>query len=301
MDCKISLTLAPPLKKSFFDFTIHTINNSERFDTDKSISDAVAIIEQSKYLKLVALNFHIGTNIKSIKPYRKAIEYTYGIYKRLYRKGIKLNIIDIGGGFGCSNINTLNLNDVASTYLFNKSPSNNRTGGDYLIDDIANTIAVLNNKLEEEKIPVPIIYAEPGRWLTASSQVLLLRVLNVEDGKGDKIYCDGGAMNISPLLLAEKHRVENISAVKKEKVKNYDIYGKLPMPLDVVAKGVTLPITNKNDILAVWDTGAYFYSLSNNFGGSRPAFAAINDGKVLYYKPKETAEEFINSFKEKDD
>lgn len=291
----VSLRIKPKLRRNPFDFTLLASSGGySGFADPNELASALTFIKNSEFLKLKGFNFHLGTNIKSAAPFKNAISQILKIYKMAWEKGHEPEIIDIGGGFGFNSIHTINLLEAFKIYGLRKKPKSNSHTSQGIIPAVAEHLSNEIQKLKLNRtIKEPAIFIEPGRALTAACQALLLEVTDAQPGKPGRVHCNGGAMSLSPLLLAEIHDVTNLSASNKNAYGDYDIMGNLPTPLDVVATGKRILKISKGDILAVWDTGAYFASLGNNFAGPRPAVVLLDDNKIKLIKRRETVEDIL--------
>jgi len=167
---------------------------------------------------------------------------------------------------------------------------------DVVLEIVGMIARTLQEFVRNHGIEMPTIYAEPGRALVASGQLLLLRVEAVKTRpRGNAVaVCDAGALSLSPLLLSETHAILVANKADYKRTARYDLLGNLPAPLDVVAIGRELPLLEKNDIVAVMDTGAYFTALGNNFAGPRPALVTVDDGTATLARRRESFEDMIS-------
>ena len=101
--------------------------------------------------------------------------------------------------------------------------------------------------------------------------------------------------NIRPALYQAEYTVVNASRVDGEKG-IYNIAGKCCESGDIIAKGVSITKPLCDDILAVYATGAYCYSMSMNYNGlTRPGVIFVNNDKVSVAIRKETYEELVKT------
>lgn len=140
-----------------------------------------------------------------------------------------------------------------------------------------------------------MVAAEPGRLLSGPCQLILLTVQDIIQRKNrkDVIFCDAGAMSLSPMLLTEQHAVLSLFAKRRE-TKNYEVLGMLPSALDRVAASAELPEMSIGDRIAVLDTGAYFLPMNNHFSGPLPPVAWIENGAVDLVRKAEQMKELYS-------
>jgi diaminopimelate decarboxylase len=255
------------------------------------------ILSEEPALRLQALHFHIGSGIRTAHPYKLALTTALHVWEDVLNRGFSPHVLDIGGGFNISTLKELNLWEAFRLFGWNKSLASPLRRQYNLMSDIAR---LCSHKLQDfslkRGVPLPKVYVEPGRALSASAQLLLLTVESViERRKGSAVaLCDGGAMSLSPLLLSEYHTILAANRATNGQTQNYNIIGNLPTPLDVVSLQRELPTLSAGDVLAVMDVGAYFTSLGNNFAGPRPAIVMIEDGKAMLIRRRETFEDLIS-------
>ncbi|MEA3316315.1 MAG: biosynthetic arginine decarboxylase [Campylobacterota bacterium] len=127
------------------------------------ILEAVDILKDVKKLdKLTMIHFHIGSDMTTITPLKKALRESGHIYVELRKLGVSnLCSIDIGGGLGLE----------YSQFERNKQYSLKEFTSDviFTIKDIAN-----KNSIEE-----PDIFIESGRFISAPSSVLIVPTLEL--------------------------------------------------------------------------------------------------------------------------
>jgi diaminopimelate decarboxylase len=259
---------------------------------------ALQILEGSAVIHFRGLHFHIGSGIKAASPYREALRNSAAFMDDVLKHGLNLEVLDIGGGFNIPTLQELDLWDAIRLFAFNRPPKAPcpRPQAE-LLSEVAGTCAEMLDGYfrRDHGLPIPRVYVEPGRAISASSQLLLLTVNSIVEGKSGNAaaVCDGGAMSLSQLLLTEYHSLFVANKAGSSPVRKYNIYGSLPTFLDLVAARRELPALNPGDVLAVMDTGAYFTSLGNNFAGPRPAVVMIEQGKATLIRRRETFEDLF--------
>ncbi len=297
----IGLRINPCLAKSRFDFTLTTGSRKSHIGFAPESSDwktALQLLRDSPRLRLRGLHFHIGTGVRSARPYQLALRNTLTMWSELLEKGFQPEILDIGGGFSTPTLKEFNLLEAICLFGFGRPPHHPAgQAQNTLIKEVARVCSTaLRNFAREHGTGMPIIYVEPGRALVASSQLLLLKVVLIKRRtRGvDVAVCDAGAMSLSPQLLSEQHAVLVANRPAGKRTARYDLMGNLPAPLDWIALHQELPILEQGDILAVMDAGAYFTSLGNNFAGPRPAIVMIDKGVPKLARRREAFEDMVS-------
>jgi diaminopimelate decarboxylase len=298
----IALRLNPGLRSRRLDLTVSmgTESSPAGFRPESSDwNEALEMLLSSPGLILRGLHCHIGTGISSGSPYREAVDALLRHWVELWRSGLRPTVLDIGGGFHTPSVRTLGLWEAARLLGWGKAPAPPATpvGGRLLLEVAAycreqfDRLARL--EIEGRCLEPPRLFLEPGRSLCGSAQLLLLSVERVVD-RGRRpafVLCDGGAMNLSLLLLSEYHDILAVGKADRVPARTYDILGSTPASLDIVGPGRELPELAPSDVLAVLDVGAYFTSLGNTFGGPRPAIVMLDGGDVRLIRRRETYED----------
>jgi diaminopimelate decarboxylase len=297
----VGLRINPGLRKRVFSFTVSTGTASSPIGFvlgSPEWQQALRMIARTPVLCFRGLHFHIGSGIRTSAPYREALRNTLSFLEDLRGGGLVPEVLDIGGGYNISTLKEIDLWEAIRLFAWNKPQHPPRfRPHTLLLGEVAQACAgILGGYCREKGIPIPEIFVEPGRALSASSQLLLLGVKSVVERKKRKLaaICDGGAMSLSHLLLSEYHTIFAANKADGLAGKRYNLYGSLPTPLDFVAAQRKLPQLASGDVLAVMDTGAYFTSLSNNFAGPRPAVVMVDNGERRLIRRRETFEDIFS-------
>jgi diaminopimelate decarboxylase len=140
----------------------------------------------------------------------------------------------------------------------------------------------------------PTLIFEPGRAITSSAQILLLRVLGVKSGaRGQNVVIADGGKNITMPLGYEYHEIFVASSVSEAPRECYDLYGPLCHPADILARRKWLPAVTPGATLAVMDAGAYFVPNQMNFSHPRPAAVMVENGEERVIRRRESFEDVI--------
>jgi len=296
----VGLRVNPALKGHRLDLTVSTgrasspmgfIIDSEKFRT------ALEMLASTPNLTLKGLHCHIGSGIRTVEPYRRALATVLRLWSTLWYSGYHPEILDLGGGFNVPSLKALSLWEAVRLFGWNKAPR--PPAGDrqkHLLRDVARTCEEqLRIFQEKENAPAPRLFFEPGRSLTATSQIILIQVQTIVERKKNAPYvlCDGGAMSLSPMLFSEYHEIKKVTRGDNGSSSIYNILGNMPTPLDIVAPGRRMPALAPGDVLAVMDAGAYFTSLGNTFAGPRAAIVLIEDGSSRLIRRRETYQDLV--------
>ncbi len=245
------------------------------------IDDAVELIlNEYKNLKLRGLHAHIGSQIFETSIYGDEIELLIKELARLDDKyGLKLDEINIGGGLGVK-------------YVESDCPPST-----YEIAEII--INKLNSAVRKYQIDYPSVFLEPGRSIISTAGVTLYTIGSSKQvPQGTKyVSVDGGmADNIRPALYQAEYiaeianKPENHNALQK-----VTIAGRFCESGDILIKDIELPNPEEGDILCVFNTGAYNYSMASNYNRvQKPAMVLVNNSQSAIIVLRETLDDLIS-------
>jgi diaminopimelate decarboxylase len=296
----VGLRLNPGLRKRVFDLTTATGSARCPIGFARGTPEwraALRIVRESPELRFRGLQFHIGSGIRSARPYREALRNVAPALEETLAAGLRPEVLDIGGGFGAPTVREIGLLEALRLFALNRPPRPAKPFLDGFLGEVAGACRdTVMSFAARHRLPVPSVLVEPGRALTASAQLLLLGVDAVVRGRNGRpsVFCDGGAMSLSQLLISEHHAIVAANRNGAGPAETCDIFGGLPTPLDIVSFRWKMPRPESGDLLAVMDTGAYFTSLGNNFAGVRPAIVMIDDGRAGLVRRRETYEDLVS-------
>jgi diaminopimelate decarboxylase len=218
-----------------------------------------------KNVKLVALDMHLGSQLSRIEPYRVGTERLLELVDELRKTGAKdLAFLDIGGGLGVR-------------YDSEQPPD---------LDAFAKSIGpmVKNSGLT--------LVMEPGRFIVGNAGALLSRVL-YRKSSGDKHYviADAGMTELlRPSHYGAFHRIEAVT--ERGSQVTADVVGPICESGDFLALDRQIVDVQPDDLIAVFDTGAYGYVMASNYN-SRPRAAEVlvDGGRFAIVTARETYED----------
>ena len=259
---------------------IQTGHLDSKFGFDLTqIDEAVEmILNDYKNIKLHGLHAHIGSQIFETSIYGDEVEILVKEISRLDKKfGLKLNEINIGGGLG------VKYNDS------DKPPAT------YQIADII--INRLNECIEKYSIDAPVLFLEPGRSIISTSGVTLYTVGSSKQVPNGKKYVavDGGmADNARPSMYGAEYIAEIANKTESENSETVTIAGRFCESGDILIKDITLPKLNEGDIICVYNTGAYNYSMASNYNRvQKPAMVLVNNSQSDIIINRETLDDVV--------
>jgi diaminopimelate decarboxylase len=140
---------------------------------------------------------------------------------------------------------------------------------------------------------------EPGRYLVAEAGIYVARVLDVKTSRGKKfVVLDGGmhhhlaASGNLGQVIKRNFPIAVLNKLDRTEDEEYDVVGPLCTPIDVLGRGVPLPLVEEGDLVGVFQSGAYALSASPVRFLSRPAPAEVlvSNGAARLISARETDE-----------
>jgi diaminopimelate decarboxylase len=222
--------------------------------------EAIARIQASRNLRLDGLHLHIGSQVLDTEPFARAVEAvaalgTFAVY-------------DVGGGLGVR----YTREDRAPTVE------------QYLdtITDAASACLPAGAKL----------VIEPGRSLVAESCTTLYQVTTVKRTGRTFVAVDGGmADNLDAALTGQRFEAALATRMLAPPDEVVELVGRQCESGDLLVSGLALPAPQAGDLIAMPVTGAYTYTLANNYNGAlRPPVVFCRDGHARIVAERETHE-----------
>ena len=259
---------------------IQTGHLDSKFGFDLTqIDDAVElIVNDYTNLKLHGLHAHIGSQIFEKSIYGDEIEILVKEIARLDEKfGLKLDEINIGGGLG--------VKYVEADY----PPST------YEVAEIV--IKRLYECIEKYKIDAPALFIEPGRSIISTSGVTLYTLGSSKQVPKGKTYfaVDGGmADNARPSMYQAEYDAQIANKPDYELAQTVTVAGRFCESGDILIKNIKLPEIEEGDILCVYNTGAYNYSMASNYNRvQKPAMVLVNNSQSDIIINRETLDDLV--------
>jgi diaminopimelate decarboxylase len=229
--------------------------------------------KDSKFIRWKGISAHIGSQIVSLEPFRKAFRRIAGYVGELRRAGIELEYLDIGGGLGVR-------------YTTEKTSS--RT-------DYARMVANLARPLGLH------LLLEPGRSIIAAAGVLLTRVIYSKRNRGKTFVVVDAAMNdlLRPALYGAVHPITKISrerGAKKTPTERVDIVGPVCETGDCLLHDWPLGEVTPGDVLAIWVAGAYGMAQASNYNArTRPSEVLVDGNRMTLIRRRETQKDLLRT------
>jgi len=249
------------------------------FDTDR-IREIVELYKQNEYVSLQGFHCHIGSQVFGEKAFKETVRVMMDFMKETSdTHQIELPVLNIGGGFGVY-------------YTKEDQPIEIKTLLSMIISETESYIQKNHINLKE-------LIIEPGRSIISNAGTTLYTIGYKKETYGGKdyVFVDGGMTdNIRPALYQARYSADVATNMNEKKSGNWTVAGKLCESGDVLIKDINLQPFTRGDILAIYTTGAYNYSMASNYNRIlKPAVVFIKDGVSREVVKRETFEDLIRN------
>ena len=278
---KILLRITPGIECHTHEY-IQTGHLDSKFGFDLTqIDEAVNLIKnECKNLEIKGLHAHIGSQIFETQVYYDEIGVLIKELKRINEvHNLNLDEMNIGGGLGI-------------TYTNEDCPPSVYELADVILKSIKENCAKYN-------FDEPVLYIEPGRSIVGTSGVTLYTIGSYKQvPKGRKyIAVDGGmADNPRPSMYGAKYVAEIANKKENENFEKVTVAGRFCESGDILIKDIELNSPETGDILCIYNTGAYGYSMSSNYNRVlKPAMVLVNNSQSDIIIKRETYEQLVQN------
>ncbi len=263
---------------------IQTGHLDSKFGFDLTQVDSALELIQDEYknLSVKGLHAHIGSQIFETKVFKDEVDILFAQMQRINEKfSLNLNEINLGGGLGVK-------------YTDCDLPPSTFEIADVIIN-------ALEENIKKYGIEPPIIYLEPGRSIVCTAGVTLYTIGSSKEVPHGKKYIavDGGmADNPRPSMYQAQYFAQIANKPEYPTAETVTVAGRYCESGDILIKDIKLPHPEEGDILCVYNTGAYNYSMSSNYNRVlKPAMVLINNGQADIIIERETLQDLIRNDK----
>lgn len=248
-------------------------------ETGEAFGAVKEVLEQ-KNVTLKGIHCHIGSQIFEIEPFKAAAEVMLGFMAKVKEElSYETKELNLGGGFGIRYL----IDDDAKLYKT-------------FMEQVSVTVKETCKRL---KLNIPFIMIEPGRAIVGPAGTTLYTIGAVKTIPGIRNYVsvDGG-MTDNPRYILYQSEYSIAVANKIDKPADYvaTIAGRCCESGDLIQEDAKIQTPEAGDILAVFCTGAYNYSMASNYNRvPRPAVVMIKDGKPRLIIKRESYEDMVKN------
>ena len=217
--------------------------------TGKKFIEILKKYKNSKFVNIICLSVHIGSQITSHVPYKNMLN---AVNKVIQQSKYKFKYIDLGGGMGIQYQNNSNKLDYLK---YNKL--------------IKSFLKKNNSK----------IIFEPGRSIVGNAGYLISKIIYIKQTNSKNFVILDSAMNdlIRPALYGAKHRIIPSKLNRKKISKKHEFVGPICETTDKFLTVANYQKISQRDIIIICDVGAYGMVLSSNYNlRPKPAEILVN-------------------------
>jgi len=279
---RVLLRVTPGVEAHTHDFiTTGQADSKFGFDLNNGQADEAFLqVKDHQYLELLGLHCHIGSQIFETDGFSLAAEklmQKISVWKEQF--DFQCTVLNLGGGFGIR-------------YTEEDKPLEPQE----YVKEMIETVQTFASKLN---LDLPEIWIEPGRSLVGDAGTSLYTVGSHKTVPNIREYIavDGGMSdNIRPALYDAKYEAVVANKANEEKSYTYTVAGKLCESGDKLIVDALLQPTEPGDILAIFCTGAYGYSMASNYNRiPRPAVVFVENGQHQLAINRESYENIIQN------
>jgi diaminopimelate decarboxylase len=249
----------------------------------KDGSATLAVKQSLEYanIELLGLHCHVGSQLLDTTAHEQAIRIMVRFMADVQKTGFTSRELNIGGGLGIRYLST------------HKPPT---------IEEFAEKLTtLLKRQIKSHGIEAPKLMLEPGRSIVGEAGTTLYQIgtikrVTIKKEPGFRIYVsvDGGLSdNPRPALYDAKYEAIIANKAKAEADAVVTIAGK-HCETDTLIEDTRIADPTSGDLLAVYSTGAYNYSMASNYNRQpRPAVVLVSDGKADVVVRRETIDDLV--------
>ncbi|QZY53218.1 diaminopimelate decarboxylase [Leucobacter tenebrionis] len=230
------------------------------------VEQAVRAIERMRAHPLMdfeGVHLHIGSQILNTHQFAEAVA-------KISTVG-EFGTYDVGGGLGVK-------------YTYDETPPT--------VDEYLDAIVAA----AREHLPAGArIMIEPGRSIVARAGVTLYRVVTVKRTGDVFVAVDGGlADNLDIALTDQRYEALLADRIDEPWTETVQLVGRQCESGDLFIDGAPMPPAKPGDLVVMPGTGAYNYTLANNYNGAlKPAIVFVRDGEARLVTRRETYEDLL--------
>jgi ornithine decarboxylase len=234
--CKVYVRLSVPNEGSEWPL-------SKKFGVEMDDASTLLRYARDKGLYPAGITFHVGSQCTNIYNWNTALEKTKALWDMAEKDKIKLDFINIGGGYPI-----------------------NYTRNVVQVEAIEKNI----NNLIYEKFPRDIkIFIEPGRAVVGDAGVFVATVIGKAQRADDNwLHIDVGVFNgLMESVGGIKYSYLVECSNRNKQKKKWFLAGPSCDSFDIIDKGLLLPEPEVGNLILIFSSGAYTTSYASEFNG----------------------------------
>ncbi|MBQ9549931.1 MAG: diaminopimelate decarboxylase [Lachnospiraceae bacterium] len=279
---KVMVRITPGVAASTHDYII-TGKLDSKFGIpmeDDVLYPLIKNVIDSPYTDFQGLHMHIGSQLFTTKEYMESLEVMLTTATEIKRRlGEDVKELNLGGGFGV-------------TYT-----DEERKPYSFFLDPMMERIIGWSEDMGMER---PKVSIEPGRSIIAEAGITLYTVGQIKEIRDVRKYVsiDGGmGDNIRVPLYDAVYTGIIANRAEEPCIDKVTVCGKCCESGDIIIRDLMIPESTKaGDIVAVYSTGAYGYTMASNYNNCPiPAAVLVKDGRHALLIKRQTYEQIFEN------
>ena len=247
-----------------------------------SVADGTAFLAAKKIIAAKNLNYlglhtHLGSQIFELEPYEQLADCFVKLAQEIKNKlKAETTEFNMGGGFG------VKYTDADTSIDFGAG--------------IKHVAKAVKEKAAKAGLKKPFLVFEPGRSIVAEAGITLYTVGAVKDTGIKKYVAADGGMFENPRYALYQSKYSAVIANKAglPQTDKVSVAGKCCESGDIIIGETFLQKAERGDILAVFCTGAYNFSMASNYNRNPvPPVVMVKDGKSRVIVKGQTFEDMF--------
>lgn len=276
----VSLRIKPGVEAHTHEYIV-TGTDDSKFGLGVRDGEAMRAVEsilRQPMLHLRGLHAHIGSQIFDEQPFAITAQVFADFAEEIRsRFDYEIEEINFGGGYGV-----------------------NYTSQDAPLPAVDYVKTMVNVYLQHHRGPnVPRFVIEPGRAIVGEAGITLYTVGTVKDIPGIRRYIsvDGGmGDNPRPALYQAEYSALLANKASEAGTQAVRVAGRYCESGDVLIQECMLPPCERGDVLAVFSTGAYNFSMFMGYNRvARPAVVLVKQGKSALMVQRQSLEQILEN------
>lgn len=229
---------------------------------------AFQLLTNHEFINFKGLHCHIGSQLFEADQLIMANNILFDKISEWYSSAQYIpEVLNLGGGFGIR-----------------------YTGQDHPIPHqiyVKKIVESVQQQVNQLGIPMPEIWIEPGRSIAGNAGITLYTTGSMKKIPGIREYVsvDGGMTdNIRPALYNAQYEGVIANKASSDPIKEVSVAGKCCESGDMLIWDLPVPEIESGDIMAIFSTGAYGYSMAshyNRFPKSAVVFVENGQDKLV--------------------
>jgi len=259
---------------------MQTGGGSQKLGIDEEqIETVIKTALKMKWVKLQGIHVYVGSQILDHNVLLESIENTLNIACRTAQDlGFPIQCINFGGGLGVP---------------YNESEP------EFDVENFGKGLTQLINQASQAyDLSDTCFVLEPGRFLVSEAGIFLTKVISVKESRGQKYAILDGGINHAflPIRMNRTYPTAIANKMNLSDKNPITLGGPLCTSMDVFTTEVDLPEAEINDIISIFNSGAYGFSASLLYflSAPMPAEVIVQNGQHFVARRRGTKEDFLS-------